>query len=184
MAVKCRPQMRRREQRGAIHNALRRSSSCHARSAAEASTTPIAIAGTTRAWSQTRMAGIMRACMPAKCMRAMPATDDGTAGDSHRPAAARRDGKAGQGHHGRDQQRRDRQGRIVVGGIAWVVGEHGHEVGGPDASAGTHGGQEHPGQVPRALLAHGIGIGVEGRDLTWPRRSARRETQAGSHARS
>ncbi len=49
MAVKCRPQMAAARSAGAIHSALRRSSSCHASSAAEASRTPITIAATTRA---------------------------------------------------------------------------------------------------------------------------------------
>ena len=72
MAVKCRPQMAAASSAGAIHSALRRSSSCHASSAAEASTTPITIAASDEGLVPDEDGGIMRACMPAKCMRAMP----------------------------------------------------------------------------------------------------------------
>ena len=90
-------------------------------------------------------------------------TDNCAAGGDRRPAAPRRYPKADSRGHGGDQQRGDRQDRIVVGGMARIVGEHRHEVGGPDAGPCAHGGQEHPRQAPRALLTRGIRIGVEGR---------------------
>ena len=72
MAVKCSPQIAVASNAGAIHSALRRSSSCQASSAAEASAMPIAIEARTRPRSQPIVPGIMRARIPVKCMRAMP----------------------------------------------------------------------------------------------------------------
>ena len=45
---------------------------------------------------------------------------------------------------------------VVVDGVARLVGEHGHEVGGPDAGARAHRRQEHPRQTPRAALMRRI----------------------------
>ena len=77
------------------------------------------------------------ACMPVKCMRAMPAPMIGAAGRDCRAAAACRQGQAG---HAATTTAISSEAmvsdRIVADGIAGLVGQHGHEVRGPDAGAG------------------------------------------------
>ena len=164
MAVKCSPQIASVSNPGATHNALRRSSSCQASSAAEASPMPIRIEASNEAPIPAERAGNDESLHAREVHEGDAAADDGAAGGDHRTAAARRNRKADNCRRGGDQQRTDGQDRVVAGGKARVVGQHRHEVGGPDAGAGAHAGQEHPRHAPRALLMRGIRVSVEGRE--------------------
>ncbi len=67
---------------------------------------------------------------------------------------------AGHRHH----QRADRRGRLIAGLHLRPVGQHGDEMGGPDAAAGGQARERQPGQ-PLAGSAHpGVGVEPEGRE--------------------